>query len=122
MTCFSGSSDAILCLVNAQAKVEATDNDGLTALHCAASRGHHDCIDTLIGLCGAEVDVRDQNGSSPLFYAVTLGHAECTSQVLKAVFPEICSQVMSSSCFLPKTKLLARSANQRPLVVCRETA
>ena len=81
LKCFSGSSDAILCLVNAQAKVEATDNDGLTALHCAASRGHHDCIDTLIGLCGAEVDVRDQNGSSPLFYAVTLGHAECTSQV-----------------------------------------
>ena len=83
---FSGSSDAILCLVNAQAKVEATDNDGLTALHCAASRGHHDCIDTLIGLCGAEVDVRDQNGSSPLFYAVTLGHAECTSQVYSRQF------------------------------------
>ena len=85
MKCFSGSSDAILCLVNAQAKVEATDNDGLTALHCAASRGHHDCIDTLIGLCGAEVDVRDQNGSSPLFYAVTLGHAECTSQVVLVI-------------------------------------
>ena len=57
----------------------------MTALHCAASRGHHDCIDTLIGLCGAEVDVRDQNGSSPLFYAVTLGHAECTSQVVLVI-------------------------------------
>ena len=70
---FSGSSDAILCLVNALATVEASDNDGLTALHCAASRGHYECIDTLIGLCGAEVDVIDQNGSTPLFYAVTLG-------------------------------------------------
>ena len=69
----SGSSDAILCLVNGLATVEAYDNDGLTALHCAASRGHHECIDTLIGLCGAEVDVIDQNGSTPLFYAVTLG-------------------------------------------------
>lgn len=34
----SGSSDAILSLTNAQAPVQATDKDGLTALHCAASR------------------------------------------------------------------------------------
>ena len=69
----SGSSDAILSLTGAQASVSAVDNDGLTALHCAASRGNHDCIETLVGLCGAEVDVADQNGSTPLFYAVTLG-------------------------------------------------
>ena len=74
MNIILGSSDAILCLVNAKASVEATDNDGLTALHCAASRGHHDCIDTLIGLCGAEVNTKDHNGSTPLFYAVTLGN------------------------------------------------
>ena len=30
--------------MNAQAKVEATDNDGLTALHCAASRGKFEKI------------------------------------------------------------------------------
>ena len=45
--------------------------------------------------------------------------------MLKAVFSEIQSQDMSSSCFPPKTKLLigrpARSANQRP-VFLRETS
>lgn len=46
----------------------------LTALHCSASRGHSDCLETLIALCGAEVDLTDANGCTALFYAVTLGH------------------------------------------------
>ena len=36
--------------------------DGLTALHCAASRGHHDCLETLVALCGADIDAADYNG------------------------------------------------------------
>ena len=78
----SGGSDAILTLVNAGANVEAVDKDGLTALHCASSRGHHDCVETLVGLCGSEVDATDINGSTPLFYAVTLGHTECAALML----------------------------------------
>lgn len=31
--------------------------DGLTALHCAASRGHTECINVLINLCGAPIDL-----------------------------------------------------------------
>ncbi|KAL1435192.1 hypothetical protein MTO96_011116 [Rhipicephalus appendiculatus] len=81
--CPSGSSDAILALVNAGADVAATDKDGLTALHCAASRGHVDCLETLVSLCGADVDAVDSNGCSALFYAVTLGHADCTQLLLK---------------------------------------
>ena len=77
-----GSTDAILSIVNAGASVSAVDKDGLTALHCAASRGHYDSIEALIGLCGAEVDVMDNNGSSPLFYSVTLGHSECTTVLI----------------------------------------
>ena len=80
----SGSTDAILSLVNAGAVVEGIDKDGLTSLHCAASRGHQDCIDTLVTLCGCEVDTTDNNGCSPLFYAVTLGHADCTQFLLEA--------------------------------------
>lgn len=53
-----------------------------TALHCAASRGHLDCLDCLVTLCGAEVDTLDSNGCTPLFYAVTLGHADCTQLLL----------------------------------------
>ncbi|KAL1460798.1 hypothetical protein WDU94_012744 [Cyamophila willieti] len=79
----AGSSDAILALVKAGANVEAHDKDGLTALHCAASRGHRECLETLITLCGADVDVIDTNGCSALFYAVTLGHADATTLLLQ---------------------------------------
>ncbi|XP_068232631.1 uncharacterized protein [Palaemon carinicauda] len=70
--------------------VAVTDHDGRqpllwaasAALHCAASRGHLDCLDCLLSLCGAEVDTLDSNGCTPLFYSVTLGHADCTQLLL----------------------------------------
>lgn len=96
----AGSAKAVLALVNfiiillhelriifltqvrAGAAVQAADKDGLTALHCAASRGHTDCIDTLLTLCGACPDVIDSNGCTALHYAVTLGHADATALLL----------------------------------------
>lgn len=54
----------------------------MTALHCAASRGHVKCIELLIKLCGAQVDTIDSNGCTALFYAVTLGHADATVKLL----------------------------------------
>lgn len=69
----AGSAKAVLALIRAGADVEACDKDGLTALHCAASRGHTDTIDTLLTLCGASPDVIDTNGCTALHYAVTLG-------------------------------------------------
>ncbi len=80
---FSGSSDAILSLVHGKAAVDATDKDGLTALHCAASRGHRECAETLATLCGAHPNCVDANGCTPLFYAVTLGHADCVGLLLQ---------------------------------------
>lgn len=61
----------------------ASDKDGLTALHCAASRGHARCIETLVNLCDAQPDHVDDNGCSALHYAATLGHADATSLLLK---------------------------------------
>ncbi|EFA06237.1 hypothetical protein TcasGA2_TC009087 [Tribolium castaneum] len=78
----AGSAKAVLALVRAGANVEAPDKDGLTALHCAASRGHTDCIDSLLTLCGATPDVIDSNGCTALHYAVTLGHADATALLL----------------------------------------
>ena len=78
----SGSADAITSLANANANCQAVDKDGLTALHCAASRGNYACIETIVGLCGSDIDVQDHNGSTPLFYAVTLGHNECVSLLI----------------------------------------
>ncbi|KAG5891757.1 hypothetical protein JTB14_012491 [Gonioctena quinquepunctata] len=78
----AGSARAVLALIRAGANVEAADKDGLTALHCAASRGHTDCMDTLLTLCGASIDVIDSNGCTALHYAVTLGHADATALLL----------------------------------------
>ncbi|KAG5672825.1 hypothetical protein PVAND_002915 [Polypedilum vanderplanki] len=78
----AGSEDAILALIKAGAYAESSDKDGLTALHCAASRGHTRCIELLIKLCGAQVDTIDSNGCTALFYAVTLGHADATVKLL----------------------------------------
>ncbi|KAF2904745.1 hypothetical protein ILUMI_01433, partial [Ignelater luminosus] len=78
----AGSAKAVLALIRAGAAVESHDKDGLTALHCTASRGHTDCIDTLLTLCGASPDVIDSNGCTALHYAVTLGHADATALLL----------------------------------------
>ncbi|KAF5280347.1 hypothetical protein FQR65_LT03156 [Abscondita terminalis] len=78
----AGSAKAVLALIRAGTPIEAHDKDGLTALHCAASRGHTDCIDTLLTLCGASPDIIDSNGCTALHYAVTLGHADATALLL----------------------------------------
>jgi len=62
--------------------IPTSSRDGLTALHCAASRGHTRCVDILIKLCGAQTDLIDSNGCTALFYAVTLGHADATVKLL----------------------------------------
>ncbi|XP_043525076.1 ankycorbin isoform X3 [Frieseomelitta varia] len=81
----AGSVEAVLALARAggSAAAGAADKDGLTALHCAASRGHARCVETLVNLCGAHPDHVDDNGCSALHYAATLGHADATALILK---------------------------------------
>ncbi|XP_068619263.1 uncharacterized protein [Battus philenor] len=78
----AGSAAAVLALHQAGARVDDSDRDGLTALHCAAARGHTEALETLVGLCGARVDVVDSHGCTPLHYAAALGHADATSALL----------------------------------------
>lgn len=94
----AGSAKAVLALVRAGASVEASDKDGLTALHCAASRGHTDCLDTLLTLCGASTDVIDSNGCTALHYAVTLG--ALSSYIFFSIiqFQYNCNVIPISSC------------------------
>ncbi|XP_070576603.1 inversin-A-like [Ptychodera flava] len=79
----AGSSAACQMLVQEGADVMATDKDMLTALHCAGSRGHPECVKTLVVDCKSEVDPKDKNGCTPLFYALTLGHLKCVSLLLE---------------------------------------
>ncbi len=52
------------------------EKDGLTALHCAASKGHWKCIKTLIDTCKCYVDMMDNNNCTPIFYSAVIGHSE----------------------------------------------
>ncbi|KAM0731756.1 Ankyrin-2 [Formica fusca] len=81
----AGSVEAVLALARAGGSAAAgtSDKDGLTALHCAASRGHARCVETLVNLCGSHPDHVDDNGCSALHYAATLGHADATALILK---------------------------------------
>ena len=79
----AGSVDAYLALVNYGARTDTVDKDGLSALHCAASRGHKECLSILISLCGADVNTLDSNGCTALFYTVTLGYDACTWLLLE---------------------------------------
>ena len=79
----AGSADAFLALVNYGASPASIDADGLSALHCAASRGHRECLSVLSVLTDINVNMTDHNGCTSLFYTVTLGYVECTELLLK---------------------------------------
>ncbi|CAL8076131.1 unnamed protein product [Calicophoron daubneyi] len=89
-----GSDDSVKLLLDLSAKVTLKDESGLTALHCAASRGHIRVIETILewikvanmddlSKLKSFVDVPDKDGCSPLFYSVTMGHCGVTSCLLK---------------------------------------
>ena len=52
------------------------------ALHCASSRGHKECVETLVKE-KAPLEKKDKNGCTPLFYAITLGHSECAKLLME---------------------------------------
>ncbi|MGH9785547.1 MAG: ankyrin repeat domain-containing protein, partial [Terriglobia bacterium] len=56
--------DAVKLLVELGADVNATNDDGQTALHAAAFNGADEIVQFLAGR-GAAVDVRDKNGETP---------------------------------------------------------
>ena len=61
--------------------INATDEDGYTALHFAAKKGYRECVDLLI-LSGADVNTRSLNGDTPLHAAVEGGHAYCVKLLI----------------------------------------
>ncbi|KAI1884885.1 hypothetical protein AGOR_G00214480 [Albula goreensis] len=54
-----------------------------TPLRIAATAGHGDCVDFLIGQ-GAEVDLVDVKGQTALYVAVVNGHLDCVGILLEA--------------------------------------
>lgn len=61
--------------------MDCCDYDKRTALMLAASRGHHDTLELLLGE-GAESDAVDAFGNTAIWEAVQGGHDDCVA-VLK---------------------------------------
>ena len=60
--------DVLKALLDAGAKINATNNEGQTALMIAASNALVNNVRTLI-LAGADINARDKEGLTPLMYA-----------------------------------------------------
>ena len=66
-------------LLERDANVLATDSDGATPLHLAASRGHAEAVCPLVQTFAAPVDAADQYGETPLHWAADHGQAPRSS-------------------------------------------
>lgn len=65
------------------ADVNMVDADGMSALHYAVDRAHHEIVQLLID-AGANVNAKDGDGQTPLMYAVTCEHEDLVSVLLQA--------------------------------------
>ncbi|KAA3673475.1 phosphatidate phosphatase LPIN [Paragonimus westermani] len=63
--------------------VNLKDDNGMTPLHWAADRGHHDII-TLLLAYSADVHVVDHDGQTPLHYACSCGHVASAKMLVRA--------------------------------------
>ena len=72
-----------LDLLKAGAAVDATEEDGWTALMFAAQGGHDSCALELLK-AGAAVDATDEDGYTALMFAAQNGHDPCARALLKA--------------------------------------
>jgi len=75
-----GDVEKIAAMLEA-ADVNARDEEGCTALHFAADRGHADVVALLVGH-GAEIDAQDVDGATALHYASLCENEEVCKQLL----------------------------------------
>jgi ankyrin repeat protein len=74
-------------LIHEGAKVNSTEREGRTPLHCAALHGRSENIEILIEE-GASRDVKDNKGKTPLDYAINNtneGHIKCVALLIRSI-------------------------------------
>ncbi|KAJ8261946.1 hypothetical protein GJAV_G00160300 [Gymnothorax javanicus] len=79
----NGNTECIELLLATGASAEASDANGLTALHMAAAYGQHRCIELLLGVT-ADVNQVTTEGQSALFLASASDNPECVRALLDA--------------------------------------
>ncbi|KAK5851934.1 hypothetical protein PBY51_023447 [Eleginops maclovinus] len=62
------------------------DNEGKSALHVAAARGHTDCLSVILAH-GADLSITDAAGLNPLHLAAKNNHIECCKKLIQSKCP-----------------------------------
>lgn len=78
-----GNLEAVRVLLQSGAKHDLQDNDGWTALHCAAEVNAGPVIQALLAL-GANKNARSCTGGTPLHTAAASGASDCVRVLLQA--------------------------------------
>lgn len=76
-----GRVGCVKLLIDAGAKRNVQEKDGLTPLHLAVYHGHVKCVNLLIDH-GADVNCTSRFGSTPLHQAAYFGHCDCAAVLL----------------------------------------
>lgn len=76
-----GRLGCVKLLIEAGAKPNVQEKDGLTPLHLAVYHGHASCVKCLIEH-GADVNSTSRFGSTPLHQAAYFGHFDCAAVLL----------------------------------------
>lgn len=71
-----GEEEQVLALLKQGIDVNAKDEDGETALHAAASNGHHNLLKILLQW-GAKTSIKNSRGWTALNEAVAAKHSQC---------------------------------------------
>ncbi|KAL5106222.1 Ankyrin-3 [Taenia crassiceps] len=89
-----GASFSTSILLELGADLCKAEKSGLTALHCASSRGHTSTVQAIIKYLddsqmdkeerGRILDAQDTDGCPPLFYSIAMGHFSVTKKLLDA--------------------------------------
>lgn len=79
----NGDAAKVVASLEGGAAVDGVDEEGCTALHFAADRGHVDIIEVLVGR-GASVDAQDLDGQTPLHYAALCDRREAYVALVRA--------------------------------------
>ena len=74
--------DVAALLLRKDAKVNATDKHGFTPLHNAASEGHAQLVDLLLGT-GGDINARDEDGATPMYLASKQGHLDVVKCLIR---------------------------------------
>ncbi|GLA98226.1 hypothetical protein AtubIFM57143_006165 [Aspergillus tubingensis] len=93
-----GESDALKYLIYLGEEVSVQDNQGMTALHLAASRGKGDMVEALLQKDDRCITLKDIHGWAPMHFAKAYGRTEAVS-VLSSISPSGVQEM--PSCYPP---------------------